>query len=358
MLLPGCLKEIHRRVAELIVVDTGSRDATPEIAKRFGARVIFHRWKNDFAEARNVYLQAAHLPWILVLDAPERIARRDVPRLARLIRGDPAVCYNFPVRNYTDTFNRLWGWHSNRGEYPNEERASTACGWFSSGAIRLFPRSEKIFYEGFRHAAVGPSAQRAGIPIRQSGIPLHDVECLRGERWIRAKLRRRLQWMLQALSSSPDRRETLFDVGRGLFSLGVDDERAAKYLQQAIRLDPRPVEPRQLLGMVLLTLGRSDKASEVLQYALRMAPHNADILCLLGIAQLCQEDLSTAAVTLRRSLALHPDHPIAWNGLGVAHEAQGKRTQAIASYRRAVHLHPRYREARRNLASILARENS
>ena len=43
-MLPRCLAAVAGAVDEIVVVDTGSSDATIEIARSFGARVIEHRW--------------------------------------------------------------------------------------------------------------------------------------------------------------------------------------------------------------------------------------------------------------------------------------------------------------------------
>lgn len=70
-LLPRCLDSVRTLTDEIIIVDTGSADGTIKIAERYGAKVIRHVWQNDFAEARNVSLEAATGDWILFLDADE-----------------------------------------------------------------------------------------------------------------------------------------------------------------------------------------------------------------------------------------------------------------------------------------------
>ncbi|NQX48406.1 glycosyltransferase [Paenibacillus tritici] len=70
-LLPRCLDSVRTLTDDIIIVDTGSADGTIEIAERYGARVIRHVWQNDFAEARNVGLEAATGDWIIFLDADE-----------------------------------------------------------------------------------------------------------------------------------------------------------------------------------------------------------------------------------------------------------------------------------------------
>lgn len=69
---------------EVVVVDTGSRDATAEIARAHGARVLDVPWTGDFAAARNAGLDAVRGRWVLYIDADERlrpIARAEVERL-------------------------------------------------------------------------------------------------------------------------------------------------------------------------------------------------------------------------------------------------------------------------------------
>jgi len=66
-----CLDSVRAHVDAMLVLDTGSRDATPEIARRAGARVAHFGWCDDFAAARNAALRAADADWALVLDADE-----------------------------------------------------------------------------------------------------------------------------------------------------------------------------------------------------------------------------------------------------------------------------------------------
>ena len=68
----GCIGraiESARELAdEVIVVDTGSGDATPVAARSAGARVFDVDWDNDFSEARNSSLERARGEWILMTD--------------------------------------------------------------------------------------------------------------------------------------------------------------------------------------------------------------------------------------------------------------------------------------------------
>jgi tetratricopeptide (TPR) repeat protein len=83
-MLGRCLTAVAPAVDELIVVDTGSNDATIEIARSFGARVIEHAWTGSFAEARNVSFAAATGDWLLYLDADEIMVAEDAQQLRAL----------------------------------------------------------------------------------------------------------------------------------------------------------------------------------------------------------------------------------------------------------------------------------
>ena len=72
--LPGCLASVAGAVGQIVVVDTGSRDRTREIAAAAGAALVDHPWAEDFAAARNAALPYVTGQWILVLDADERLA--------------------------------------------------------------------------------------------------------------------------------------------------------------------------------------------------------------------------------------------------------------------------------------------
>lgn len=71
--LARCLDSVAPFVDEMLVVDTGSRDATPRIAAARGARVLHFPWQDDFSAARNFALEQARADWHLVLDADEWI---------------------------------------------------------------------------------------------------------------------------------------------------------------------------------------------------------------------------------------------------------------------------------------------
>ena len=91
-MLPGCLESVRESVDEIIVADTGSSDATIEVARDFGAKVISVPW-TDFSTARNQSLDVASGDWALVLDADEELVVEAPGRLHELIESDQGEAY-------------------------------------------------------------------------------------------------------------------------------------------------------------------------------------------------------------------------------------------------------------------------
>ncbi|MEM1033228.1 MAG: glycosyltransferase family 2 protein [Myxococcota bacterium] len=80
-----CLASARPLCSELIVVDTGSRDATCDIARAAGATVLEIPWRDDFAAARNASIAAARGDWVLVLDADERLTAESPARIRAVL---------------------------------------------------------------------------------------------------------------------------------------------------------------------------------------------------------------------------------------------------------------------------------
>jgi glycosyltransferase involved in cell wall biosynthesis len=66
--LPRLLQSLKGKFDEIILVDTGSKDKTKEIAKSYGCKVIEHKWKG-FADARNRAVEEAKGDWLWHFDA-------------------------------------------------------------------------------------------------------------------------------------------------------------------------------------------------------------------------------------------------------------------------------------------------
>lgn len=86
--LPACLQSLGF-CDEVVVVDGGSSDATVELARAAGARVVENPWPG-FAAQRNVALDAAAGEWVLEIDADERVSPGLADEIAALVASPPA----------------------------------------------------------------------------------------------------------------------------------------------------------------------------------------------------------------------------------------------------------------------------
>ena len=68
--LENTLKAASKVADEILVVDSGSSDHTEEIARRYGARFIFNKWKNISAQKQHAQNECLY-DWVLSLDADE-----------------------------------------------------------------------------------------------------------------------------------------------------------------------------------------------------------------------------------------------------------------------------------------------
>ena len=71
--LPQCLESI-KWCNEIVVIDDNSTDKTPEIAKKYGAKVFTHLLNNNFAQQHNFALRQAKSEWVLFVDADEVVS--------------------------------------------------------------------------------------------------------------------------------------------------------------------------------------------------------------------------------------------------------------------------------------------
>jgi len=86
--------------AEVIVIDSGSTDGTPAIARSLGATVIIRDWPGHVIQ-KNRALEAATQPWVLSLDADEAPDAELVAAIRAVIEADdPRAGFRVIRRNY------------------------------------------------------------------------------------------------------------------------------------------------------------------------------------------------------------------------------------------------------------------
>jgi glycosyltransferase involved in cell wall biosynthesis len=115
--LPSCLGSLQGLEGSVFVVDSGSTDRTVEIARSFGATVISHPFEN-YAIQRN-WAQSflpSNAPWILHLDADERLTGELVAEINKTLSGPLTGVDGFLLRKRTLFLGR---WIRHGGHYPS-----------------------------------------------------------------------------------------------------------------------------------------------------------------------------------------------------------------------------------------------
>ena len=81
-----CLKSVADATDEIIIVDTGSTDATKLIASNYTDKIYDFKWCDDFAKARNFSFSKASCEYLLWLDADDVITAENLKKLKELKR--------------------------------------------------------------------------------------------------------------------------------------------------------------------------------------------------------------------------------------------------------------------------------
>lgn len=96
--LEDCLRSL-RFVDEIIVVDMESTDKTVEIAQKYTDKVFNHKMVGYVEPARNFAIKKAVNPWVLIVDADERIPKSLAQKLIDIADESKADFVRIPRKN-------------------------------------------------------------------------------------------------------------------------------------------------------------------------------------------------------------------------------------------------------------------
>jgi len=167
--LPRCLNSVVGLVNEVIIVDTGSKDNSVNIAKAYGAKVLFDPWRDDFSRPRNIGIEKATGQWILIMDPDEMIYRHHHPDIRRLTTSQTAVAFWLNTLNYSPptgeaNYRFLKSRSDPTGKFP---------GYTPSTKTRFFKNGLGIRFEGCWHELLDWYILRHQLPVVLSPIPIH-----------------------------------------------------------------------------------------------------------------------------------------------------------------------------------------
>ena len=148
--LSQCLDSVKSVVNQMIILDTGSKDNTIQIAKDYGAEVYEKPWNHHFSESRNESISHANCDWILWMDADEVLDPNSISELRQRIRTDKQVYFSVRI--------------SSRNQY---EKKITY-----SDAHRIFKNFNGIKFENRIHEQIYNSANSLGFVEENTSIHL------------------------------------------------------------------------------------------------------------------------------------------------------------------------------------------
>jgi glycosyltransferase involved in cell wall biosynthesis len=327
--LARCLASLKPVVDEIIIVDTGSTDATRDIAEVFGAKVFDYEWNDDFAAARNHSLEKASGDWILVMDADEVVATQDHEKILKLLRKSKSNRLAFMVmtRNYTNQYN-IVGWEPNIKQYPKEE---AGAGWIPSEKVRLFPNNRAIRFEYPVHEVIGPSLAMNNIQIKSCRFHVHhygkldeDNERQKDEQYYKIGMEKLSlsqndpiairEMAIQAAKLGKHEESTMLwkrligiqpNNARCYISLASSYGNLKQYHEakeaslKAVKIDPNLKEGYLNLGMSELHLGNFAKAEKIFNQIANKDRNFISATILLGSSQLCRGNIEKGIKTLQ-----------------------------------------------------------
>jgi len=335
--LANCLESVQEVVDEMVVLDTGSRDRTIEIAQAAGAKVHSFEWGDDFAAARNAALNYVETDWVLVLDADEVLLPGVVPTLRTAMQDDHCLVVNL-VRQELG---------ANQIPY--------------SLVSRLFRKHPNITFHRAYHESIDDSVmgllqqeshwkvlELADIAIRHTGYTSDAIAQ-------RQKAERARSIMERYLS---DHAEDAYICNKlGALYLGEGKlEQGRELLQrglQATTLEPAlRYELNYHLASSYAELREFDLAERHFQSAVEqpISPYlKLGTFTNWGNLRMEQGNPVAAAVLFQKVVETEPTLPLGWFNLGTALKDLGNLEDAIACYQQAIQLDPTYAQAHQGL---------
>ncbi len=217
-LLSECLASLRAIVDRIVVVDHGSTDQSADIARECGATVIDGSLVG-YEDARNLYLDAVHEGWVLVLDADERLVDTTEEGRAKLKRwlssaGDTPNAYALPRYEYLGN-----------GQFAEID------------IVRLWKAHPSVRYaRSSWHSSVVACIEKRGGVLVPVPFALHHLDVLLTDRaqWKRARARERGMRELARPEASP-----LLYAYMGLEYAAVEDfDQAIEHYRESVRREP------------------------------------------------------------------------------------------------------------------------
>jgi tetratricopeptide (TPR) repeat protein len=343
--LERCIRSVASCVDRVVVGDTGSTDATAEIARKCGAAVVQIPWERDFARARNRMLKCAKCDWILVLDADEMLDEQGRRRIPELI-----------ARRDVDAYD-IWRWNYVRGGYirsgeqaaiPNPivvEESRPYPAYTLTLNTRLFRCHPGVFFEHCVHETVSGRLQALGRSSAQADFVIHHFGMVEDAEPVReGKNEFYHQLGLRKLETEPGNSRAWFEVGLSEFELHRRPAEALAYFEKACSLAPQYSEAWLYAGMCLVRTGKLSEALKRFSIALKLGLRSPVLFEAIGDAYFYAGRYEQAREAYEQTIAVGGISPLNNAKLGASEVCLGLAVQGIGRMKQAVETSPEYVE--------------
>ena len=133
-----CLKSAKLVADQIVFVDTGSTDATREIASRYADVLADFKWIDDFSEARNHSIMHATKDWILWMDCDDEMTEEAAVTINKIKHDDADCAFAFLIKNV-------------------DAKAMEAVEHEEFMQMRMFPRRDDLRFEHRIHEQIAQS---------------------------------------------------------------------------------------------------------------------------------------------------------------------------------------------------------
>ena len=253
--LPRSMESLVKYVDEIIVVDTGSTDSTIEVAKKFGAKIFYEPWQDDFSAPRNVALREAKGDWVVFLDADEYFvsnSAQNLPAVIKLAQKARAQGISVNLLNIdADNNNQIIN---------------------GSHVLRIFEKAAGVHYVGKIHEDV----YLGDKPLSRATAPANLLTIYHtgySTSIINAKLERNLKSLLEELATATEPEKLyayLVDCYYGLKDWANAERYARLELATGKNLSNRPI--RILIEILENDPARADECFEISKLAVERYP--------------------------------------------------------------------------------------
>ena len=247
VMLEKCLMSI-KGVDEIIIIDTGSKDNTISIAKKYTDKIwTDYKWNDNFAEARNYANSKCTGEWILIIDADEELESGGVNKIRKALEKTKYKSLDFIVHGGKTCFD----------------------------SVRVIKNIKEIFWKGAIHNYLNIAEKnKTDIKIKFGYSPAHKDDPDRALRILKREV----------LNNPKASRETFY-LGRE-YIYRKNWTTAIYWLKRYSKMDtwaPEKAHGYLFLAQAYYQMAEMDKAKDTCLQAIKINTNFKEVIKLMAV---------------------------------------------------------------------------